>query len=406
MELNWVAFTLCISLILIKGESSFVTTATKNEICKASRIEEEQCGSYAYKAIKPLLIYMELMRTEVENHDNITSIKNSEIEKQQLKISQLELELREQINKGMISSKDNELKQLQQKLDQKNECETRIEKLKNYNNRTAGQDPEIKELLKKLVDQNENVDAIKSKEFQKQLEEHKKSIEEKNQQISKLQNDVKQCVMKLEDPKQKPIISCTSFGDVPGAHQTNFSNYSFDVLCDTETAGPGWTVIQQRIDGKEDFNRSWTTYRKGFGSFDGDFFLGLEKIHRLTSYKPHELYIHLEHFNGDTEYARYQQFAIAGESDEYQLSISGLGGNVTDMMSQFNNQKFSTYDRDNNGRNDVNCALENLGGWWYPAFCGWGSLNSKYYDSHDDGQYDGIPGLNPVKNVRMLIRPT
>ncbi|XP_043071281.1 uncharacterized protein LOC116806519 [Drosophila grimshawi] len=150
MELNWVAFTLCISLILIKGESSFVTTATKNEICKASRREEEQCGSYAYKAMKPLLIYVELMRTNVENHDNITSIKNMEIEKQQLKISQLELELREQINKGLISSKDNELKQLQQKLDQNNECETRIQELRNYKDRTARQDSEIKELQKKL----------------------------------------------------------------------------------------------------------------------------------------------------------------------------------------------------------------------------------------------------------------
>ncbi|XP_032598096.2 ficolin-2-like [Drosophila grimshawi] len=204
------------------------------------------------------------------------------------------------------------------------------------------------------------------------------SIEEKNQQISKLQNDVKNCEVKLEALKEKPIIGCTSFGDDPGVHQISFSNYSFDAICDSETAGPGWTVIQQRINGKEDFNRNWTTYREGFGSFDGDFFLGLEKIHRLTRFKPHELYIYLEKFDGKIEYARYQQFAIAGESDEYKLSISGCSGNATDMLSKNNNnKKFSTYDRDNDGWNDGNCALKHLGGWWY-------SDRSSKLESHRD----------------------
>ncbi|EDV97121.1 GH16654 [Drosophila grimshawi] len=394
-----------------------------------------------------------------------------------MKISQYKSDsiknLREQIYKGLrqqIINKDSELKR--QKLDQQNVYETIIQELRN---RTARQDSEIKELQKKLVNQNENVatiqelrnqidlyksnndnlqsirselnslqsirnelknlqsirnelnklnsqkceectsdliskqklqiesDAIKSKEFQKQLEEQKKnidqknqeisklkdhinseavkskefqiqlekdkkSIEEKNQQISQLQNDVNKSDVKLEDLKE---VNCTSFGDAPCVHKISFSNYSFDVLCDSETAGPGWIVIQQRINGKEDFNRSWTTYREGFGSFNDDFFLGLEKIHRLTSYKPHELYVHLENFEGKIEFARYQQFAIAGESDEYKLSFSGFSGNDMDMLSIYNNnKKFLTYDRDNDGWKDGNCALKYLGGWWYPNFCG------------------------------------
>ncbi|XP_032599365.1 fibrinogen-like protein 1 [Drosophila grimshawi] len=454
MELNWVAFTLCISLILIKSESSFATTATKNEICKASRREEEQCGSYAYKAIKPLLIYMELMRTEVENYDNITSIKNREIKGLQMKISQYKSDsiknLREQIIAGLreqIISKDNELKQLQQ-----NVYETIIQELRN---RTARQDSEIKELQKKLVNQYENVafiqelrnqidlyknnndnlqsirnelnklnslkyeectsdliskqklqiesDAIKLLELQIQLEEDKKTIEEKDQEISKLQNDVN----KKSGLNDNPFVGCTSFGDVTDVHKTSFSKYSFDVLCDTETAGPRWTVIQQRINGKEDFNRSWTTYREGFGSFDGDFFLGLEKIHRLTSYKRFELYVYLEFFDGETRYARYQQFSVAGESDEYKLSISGFSGNVTDIMSESdNNQKFTTYDRDNDDWNDGNCAFEDLGGWWYIGECETRSLNSKYHNSLYDWKADGLSSFNPAKNVKMLIRPT
>ncbi|XP_043070277.1 fibroleukin-like [Drosophila grimshawi] len=299
--------------------------------------------------MKPLLIYVELMRTKVENHDNITSIKNNEIEGLQMKISQYESDLiknlREQIIAGLreqIIKKDSELKQ--QKFDQQNVYETIIQELRNYKNITKNIDQKNQEISK--FQGQINSEAVKSREFQKQLEEqkknidqknqeiskfhqqleeHKKSIEEKNQKISKLQNDVNKSDVKLEDLKE---INCTSFGDAPCVHKISFSHYSFDVLCDSETAGPGWIVIQQRINGKEDFNRSWTTYREGFGSFDGNFFLGLDKVHRLTSYKPHEFYIHLENFEGEIEYARYKQFEIAGESDEYKLSFSEFSGYI------------------------------------------------------------------------------
>ncbi|XP_043070267.1 uncharacterized protein LOC122322384 [Drosophila grimshawi] len=189
MELNWVAFTLCISLILIKGESSFATTATKNEICKASRREEEQCGSYAYKAMKPLLIYVELMRTKVENHDNITSIKNNEIEGLQMKISQYESDLiknlREQIIAGLreqIIKKDSELKQ--QKFDQQNVYETIIQELRNYKNITVSQNSEIKELQKKLVDQNENVAIIQG--LRNQIDSYNKN----NDNLQSIRNEL------------------------------------------------------------------------------------------------------------------------------------------------------------------------------------------------------------------------
>ncbi|KAK3727137.1 hypothetical protein RRG08_048235 [Elysia crispata] len=54
------------------------------------------------------------------------------------------------------------------------------------------------------------------------------------------------------------------------------------ILCETQTDGGGWTVIQRRAAGDVDFYRDWTTYRKGFGSLTVDFWLGNEAIYNLT----------------------------------------------------------------------------------------------------------------------------
>ncbi|KAH8404472.1 hypothetical protein KR222_006105, partial [Zaprionus bogoriensis] len=154
-------------------------------------------------------------------------------------------------------------------------------------------------------------------------------------------------------------------------HKVSLANVEpFLVLYSSEIAGPGWTVIQQRIDGREDFNRDWLAYRNGFGSFEADFFLGLEKIHQLTSSRPHELHIHMEMFNGSTFSAHYDYFSIAGEDDKYRLLKLGVFSGKTDRLRYSEGQKFSTFDSDNDGWVG-DCAKEYHGGWWYGACKDW-----------------------------------
>ena len=71
----------------------------------------------------------------------------------------------------------------------------------------------------------------------------------------------------------------------------DYGGPAFDVFCDMAIDKGGWTVIQQRKDGSVDFDRDWIDYVRGFGSMDTEFFLGLNKIHRLTKNRDSQLRI-------------------------------------------------------------------------------------------------------------------
>ena len=96
---------------------------------------------------------------------------------------------------------------------------------------------------------------------------------------------------------------------------------AFDVFCDQQTAGGGWTVFQKRLDGSVDFNRTWVDYKRGFGNLNGEFWLGLDKIHRLTrNKKENRLRVDLG-TTDKTVHAEYSWFGIANEKAKYQLNL-------------------------------------------------------------------------------------
>ncbi|XP_049548230.1 angiopoietin-related protein 1-like [Anopheles darlingi] len=122
----------------------------------------------------------------------------------------------------------------------------------------------------------------------------------------------------------------------------------FLAYCDQGVLGGGWLVIQYRFDGSVDFLRNWNDYRNGFGRVGKEHWLGLERIHQLTSTQPYELLIELKDIAQKKIYARYDAFEVAGEDDEYQLKTLGaFSGPMSDSLRYHQGMKFSTIDRDN-----------------------------------------------------------
>ena len=93
----------------------------------------------------------------------------------------------------------------------------------------------------------------------------------------------------------------------------------------------GWTVFQKRLDGSVSFYRYWDDYKDGFGNLNGEFWLGLDKIYRLTNKEYSRLRVDLEDATGNTAYAEYDMFAVSNEATKYKLSLGKYSGIVLGM---------------------------------------------------------------------------
>ncbi|CAM4457939.1 unnamed protein product [Leuciscus chuanchicus] len=126
----------------------------------------------------------------------------------------------------------------------------------------------------------------------------------------------------------------------------------------------GWTVIQRRMDGSVNFYRPWNQYKRGFGNVESEYWLGLENMYQLTRKKKYVLRVDMEDFPGRKGFALYSSFSVDCETDGYQLHVSGFkDGGAGDSLIHHNDQKFSTFDKDQDS-NASNCAKQYLG-----AFC-------------------------------------
>ena len=138
-----------------------------------------------------------------------------------------------------------------------------------------------------------------------------------------------------------------------------------------------WNVIQRRVDGLVDFNRNWAEYEEGFGVLHSSFWLGLWKMHALTSRAGINMMLKVniksKKIGIKSGFARYAEFIVKNRTDSYQLHVAsyGLNGSIGDSLTGelhgINGMKFSTFDQDNDISNRENCASKYGGGWWFSS---------------------------------------
>ncbi|XP_061176515.1 ficolin-3-like [Saccostrea echinata] len=188
-------------------------------------------------------------------------------------------------------------------------------------------------------------------------------------------------------------------------------NKSVEIYCDMSTSGGGWTVIQKRVDGKVNFNRSWQEYKAGFGDVSTSHWIGNEIIHQLTKKNSSTLYVSITLKNGTTLFIQYDTFSISGENDDYRLYIAGKATGMLDDRIRYgtgadniNGMKFSTYDKDNDLAGSKCTDAMGIGGWWFNS-CSNAYLNGQYppgkwkqpwYPPFSDGSH--------ISETTMMIR--
>ncbi|XP_063074760.1 fibrinogen-like protein 1 [Engraulis encrasicolus] len=206
------------------------------------------------------------------------------------------------------------------------------------------------------------------------------------------------------------------------------SPFSMMVFCDMSDGG-GWTVFQRRKDGHESFDRTWVEYKHGFGdllSNDGEFWLGNDPLHYLTSQNNYKLRIKMQDVDGIPRFADYNNVRVGDEKNEYELQVGDYSGNASDALAdahphpqaqwydpQGNSHqgvKFSTPDH-NNYEEDPECIQQDQSGWWFSR-CHSGNLNGRHYTGPyqamtDDGLvwYTWHGYWYTIKSVVMMIRP-
>eukprot|EP00111_Clytia_hemisphaerica_P003133 TCONS_00008901-protein len=197
------------------------------------------------------------------------------------------------------------------------------------------------------------------------------------------------------------------------------------ILCDMDTAGGGWTVIQQRVDGSIPFNRTWNSYKFGFGDFSTNFWFGNDRIHNLTTHygNDNDIIFDLTKHDGTKTNAGYRNFYIDGESDKYRLHVNSrydpdlpdssyADVTFTQGFGLHDGKIFYTIDADSS----LSCSEEKGGsGWWF-ANCYKIHLNGIYGLQGSDAGivWDKVTFIvpssggnkvqHPFIKTRMLVR--
>ncbi|XP_039250431.2 ficolin-1-A-like [Styela clava] len=181
-------------------------------------------------------------------------------------------------------------------------------------------------------------------------------------------------------------ISGNEYGEIISKRISDEKNVT--VYCECKSDTEYYYVIQRRIDGSVDFDREFEDYVSGFGNMTGNFWIGLETIHLLTSSAKYWKldFVMKEDSEPETGNVRFMNFKLGNRSTNYRFDYTDFGSKSGEALkTHFEGMKNMNFQvRDKEGR-----GCPGKSGWWFndDTIC---SLN---------GPYNGKPGVK-VKTDR------
>lgn len=129
------------------------------------------------------------------------------------------------------------------------------------------------------------------------------------------------------------------------------------------------------------FERTWQDYRNGFGNFNCDFWLGLDKIHQITSQAKYRLEILIDNGAGYKQ-CFYVPFRVGDASSNFTARLPQFNDDTVcnsllanDAGFGINDIPFSAADHDSTVEN---CPSVLKSGWWFNDVCPVGNPNGPY----------------------------
>ncbi|XP_034477554.1 angiopoietin-related protein 7-like [Drosophila innubila] len=352
---------ICVSVFIIVAGVFAVISADSLSFCQDSKRTESDCASYCYAAVKPLLQMAPLCHS-----------KDQEISELKDKLAEL------QIKVAVYEERNSQ-------------CKISEEALRNQIESAESTQP--KRHFTPVLNNPENENAPSNNTHEIKVKVPKSRIIEKHPDVE--YEYPSNCL----DVELGVVIRRVKVDGIG----------PFRAVC----YDAGWMMIQRRRDQRTSFQQNWAGYRAGFGDLQSSFFIGLEKLYRLTNSQPHELYIELEAYDGRSTQAHYDNFRVGSEEEGYKLielgEYLGEAGDAGDGLRLNVNAKFSTYDRDNDNIANGNCVKIYESGWWHNN-CTESNLNGVYFNEFNSWDRRSIwwgPWMDrySLKSVAMYIRP-
>lgn len=152
------------------------------------------------------------------------------------------------------------------------------------------------------------------------------------------------------------------------------------VRCDMNTEEGGWIVMQRRFDGSVNFSRTWDEYRDGFGTLDGEFWLGNKYLHELTGNTPHKWFFKATTFDGDVGTSSYTIFQVQNEADNFKMTAHFNAGN----SSLKDGLNFTSHDR-------LGSCSNKRGGFW--------QTSCESFHFYPNGEYKNQASVPPKTGI-------